>query len=98
MKIILTAFLLLVSLSLVAQKDIVITGVVKDSLDVPLPGTVVSIKDTEIGTICNIDGEYSITIPANKIDKNMVLVYFIVGFKPKELKLNLSILKTTKKL
>ena len=73
-----TILLLLISLPLVAQKNVVITGIVRDSLNQPMPGATVVIKDTQIATMCNLEGEYTITIPASKINKNMILVFWQV--------------------
>jgi len=49
-----------------------ISGVVQNQNGLPIPGVTVSIKNTNRGTVTNLDGEYNITAPANGI-----LVFFL---------------------
>jgi len=59
----------------------VIKGTVTDATTgYGLPGVNIFLKGTNIGTITNVDGTYSIEIPAKK----SVLVYSFVGYKTKE--------------
>ena len=53
-----------------------ITGIVKDQEGVPIPGVNVIVSGSSIGTITNLDGEY--TIAARVGD---TLVYSYIGFK-----------------
>jgi len=57
-----------------------ITGKVTSADDgLPIPGVSVSVKGTTTGTITNVEGTYSLTVPENE-----VLVFSFVGMKPKE--------------
>lgn len=64
------------------QKGIQVSGTVVDREKSSLPGVVVSIKDTDRGTTTDIDGHFYIDVA----DKNAVLVFSYVGYKPKEIK------------
>ncbi len=56
-----------------------ITGVVTDSEgQEPLPGVTVVVVGTTIGTISDLDGKYSINVPASK----NVLGFSFIGFEP----------------
>ena len=57
-----------------------ISGVVEDPKGLPIPGVTITIKDTNRGTVTNLDGEYSITAPANGI-----LVFSFIGYKTVEI-------------
>lgn len=59
-----------------------IKGIVSDA-DGPLVGVTVAVKGTTIGTITNIDGEYTIQSP----NKDGVLVASYIGFLPQEIKI-----------
>ncbi|GAA5040040.1 SusC/RagA family TonB-linked outer membrane protein [Marivirga lumbricoides] len=69
--------LLLVTTSLFAQ-DRVVKGTVTDANDVPLPGATIRVKNTTIGTVTDIEGNFAITIPEN--EQNIIEITFI-GFK-----------------
>jgi TonB-linked SusC/RagA family outer membrane protein len=49
-----------------------------------LPGVTVLVKDTQIGTVTNIDGEYTIEVTGN----NPVLVFSYVGYETTEVPVN----------
>ena len=51
------------SVNLIAQK--VITGTVTDESQKPLSGVTVQIKGTTIGTFTDINGKFTITVPAD---------------------------------
>lgn len=57
-----------------------VSGVVTDRNGLPIPGVTVSIKNTNRGTVTNLDGEYNVTAPANGI-----LVFSYVGYKKQEI-------------
>ncbi len=59
---------------LFAQKEI--TGVVLDDKNEPLTGATVVIKGTDQGTVTNIEGKFSITVP----DENTVLEISFIGY------------------
>lgn len=58
----------------------VVTGTVYDEKGITLPGVGVMVKGTSVATSTNIDGKYSITIPAN----GTVLVYSFIGSTSQE--------------
>jgi TonB-linked SusC/RagA family outer membrane protein len=57
-----------------------VSGVVRDQNGLPIPGVTVSIKNTNRGTVTNLDGEYNITAPANG-----TLVFSYIGYKTVEI-------------
>lgn len=68
--------------------DIKITGVVKDSTGVSLPGVSVTVKGmpkgSAIGTVTDGNGRYVLTVP----DEAKILVFTSVGMKPIEVEIN----------
>jgi len=73
--------LLMVGVQLVNAQQRTITGkVTSDEDGSSLPGVSVSVKGTTTGTITNIDGEYSLAVPADA----QALVYSFVGMIAKE--------------
>lgn len=73
----LTAILVTVNMS--AQKEVSIRGSVKDSQGAPVVGAAVQVKGTNIGSITDIDGNYSL-----KADGSAVLVMSSIGYKTVE--------------
>lgn len=55
--------------------DKVITGKVLDENGLPLPGATVLVEGTTAGTVTNIDGEYTITVP-----EGAVLLFSYIGY------------------
>ncbi|WP_010528498.1 TonB-dependent receptor [Thermophagus xiamenensis] len=68
------------SLGNVQQTEINIRGRVTNEEGEPIPGATVAVKGTTIGTITDMDGNYSLTIPADA----EVLVFSFVGMKTVE--------------
>lgn len=66
--------------AVVSQEDGVVTGLVVDQKGVPLPGVSIVIKGTTTGITTDIDGKYSLEVPAN----DAVLVFSFVGMKSVE--------------
>ena len=66
--------------ALLAQQRTV-TGLVRDNLKEPMPGLTVMLKGTETGTITNVDGKFSISVPGN----DAVLVFSFVGYNTQEI-------------
>lgn len=64
-----------------AQQQRTITGKVTDYTGAPLPGVTVVVKNTTIGIVTNLNGEYSLQVPENA----QVLVYSFVGMQPQEI-------------
>lgn len=64
------------------QKGIKASGTVVDNENNPLIGATVTVKGTKIIAITDMDGHFYIDVP----DKNSVLVFNYLGFKPQEVK------------
>ena len=64
------------------QDDDVITGVVRDAGGETLPGVSVYLKDTNRGTVTDIDGRFSIDVDDVE---DPVLVFSFVGFQDQEI-------------
>lgn len=77
-----TAGLILVSQRQEQPKAITISGTVRDEKGTPMPGVTVIIKGTTVGTATDMDGRYSMTLPASV--SNPVLVYSFIGMETKE--------------
>ena len=74
-------FLLFSGIMYAQQRQV--TGQIIDSEDgVSIPGVNVVIKGTALGTITDVDGRYTISIP----DEEIVLVYSYVGYISQEVK------------
>ena len=65
----------------VAEQKKVISGTIKDSKGITLPGVSVVVKGTTIGTVTNADGSFQLRIP----DGAQTLVFSFVGMKPQEI-------------
>lgn len=74
--------LMIYSVSMYAQVNI--TGVVNDSNSEPLIGVNVILKGTRQGTVTNIDGEFTLTVP----NTNEIIEFSYVGFQTQEIPLN----------
>jgi hypothetical protein len=58
-----------------------VSGIVFDSNHDPMPGVTVMVNGTTIGTVTDISGNYSLTVPSNATN----LSYSFIGFKQKTL-------------
>ena len=63
-----------------AQQGLKVKGKVTDATNSPLPGVAVIVKGTTIGSITDIDGNYSLS----GIPQNAILQFKFVGMKTKE--------------
>ena len=73
---ILTLFFILFSVAISAQ-GLQVKGVVTSADDgQPLPGVSISVKGTTTGVLSDMNGSYSLSVPANSI-----LVFSFVGMK-----------------
>ncbi|WP_162339461.1 SusC/RagA family TonB-linked outer membrane protein [Cyclobacterium salsum] len=63
--------------------DIEVSGQVVDQSGEPLPGVAVSVAGTTIGTITNIDGEYSLNVP-----EEGELIFSFIGFATQRIAIN----------
>lgn len=80
-KLLLFGLALCFGLSSVLAQTKQITGKVTSADDgLPIPGVSVTVKGTTTGTITNVDGNFSLTVPENE-----VLVFSFVGMKPQEI-------------
>lgn len=78
-KIIQTLILSLLSVSLLAQSQIEVTGRVVDGKGEPLAGVAVMVKGSAVGVITDLDGRYSIKVP-----EGAVLVASCISYKNSE--------------
>ena len=69
------------NVELTQQQPISVSGTVTDASGETLVGVSVSIKGSNNGTITNVDGIYSITVP----NANTVLTFSYIGFKTYEI-------------
>ncbi|MFY0255551.1 SusC/RagA family TonB-linked outer membrane protein [Chitinophaga sp. 30R24] len=65
------------SVKLVQQQSITVSGKVTDTDGKPLIGVNVSVKGTQIVTVTNVDGKYSINVP----NTNVVLSFSYIGYR-----------------
>ncbi len=65
----------------VAEQKKVISGTIKDSKGITLPGVSVVVKGTTIGTVTNVEGTYQLRVPEGA----PTLVFSFVGMKPQEI-------------
>ncbi len=81
------------SLTLVQQQTKTIRGVITDAKGSPIPGVTVVVKsNTNIGTITNADGEYTL----NRVPEGVTLAFSFVGMKTREISVsNKSLINVT---
>lgn len=75
-------FFLAVSASLLSMAQIPVSGVVVDEKGESLPGVNVQIKGQNKGTVTDIDGKFSLSVP----EANSILAFSYIGYDKKELK------------
>jgi TonB-dependent SusC/RagA subfamily outer membrane receptor len=68
------------SLSIYSGEGVMVTGNVKDKED-PLPGVMVMVKGTTIGTVTDLNGDYGLVVPYN----NKELIFSYIGYKTTEI-------------
>jgi TonB-linked SusC/RagA family outer membrane protein len=73
-------FSLFIVQNAVGQTNVQIQGTVLDDTGFPLPGVNVIIKGTTTGTVTDLDGKYSLGVPADA-----TLVFTFVGFETQEI-------------
>ena len=69
------------SLEELFQQQLTITGTVTDPDGTPLPGASVVIKGTQMGTVTDVNGAYSLPVP----DANTTLVFSFIGYATQEI-------------
>ena len=81
---ILYLFLLFSITTIFAQQGITVTGVISDQTGETLPGVSIQVKGTTTGTITDINGKYTLSVPG----RDAVLVFSYIGFNNQELAVN----------
>jgi TonB-dependent starch-binding outer membrane protein SusC len=61
--------------------DIIVSGVLTDESDNPLPGVNVLVKGSTVGTTSDAQGKYSLSVP----DENAILVVSFIGYITQEI-------------
>ncbi len=80
----LAIILLILPISLLAQENILVTGMVTEAdTGMPVPSVNVVEKGTSNGVLTNFDGEFAIEVPSDAI-----LVFSFVGYETQEVALN----------
>lgn len=74
---------LLTGWTLAIAQTIPVKGIIKDSKGETLPGVSVKVKDSNLGVLSGLNGEFSITVPGNS-----TLVFTYLGFKQLEEQVN----------
>ena len=64
-------------------QNVTVSGIVKDPTGEPVIGASVTVKGTNMGTVTNIDGQYTLQCPAKG-----TLVFSYLGMKPKTVDIN----------
>ncbi|MBW3467833.1 SusC/RagA family TonB-linked outer membrane protein [Arthrospiribacter ruber] len=77
----LVALLFALTIQVNAQNR-VIQGTITDENGEPIPGTSVTVKGTTVGTVADIDGNYSLNAP-----ETGVLVFSFIGFQTREVQI-----------
>lgn len=72
-----------VSASNLQEEQQVIKGEVLDQEGIPLPGVTVKVQGSSLGTITNLEGEFSLAVS----DLDITLIFSYIGFKTKEVKI-----------
>jgi TonB-linked SusC/RagA family outer membrane protein len=73
-------FILLDSFNVLGQTDRTVRGKITNESGQPLPGVNVLVKGSTIGTVTDVDGNYSLNVP----EENAVLVFSFIGFLTQE--------------
>lgn len=77
------ALALMVAFTVDAQ-DLVVRGKVTSQDGESIPGANITVKNTTIGTVTNVDGSYSLQVPG----ENQTLVFSFIGFVSQEISVN----------
>src|SRR6187397_608547 len=75
--------MLLVTLSLAAQAQVIITGTVKAADNEPLIGASILVKNTMTGTTVDVTGAFRLQLDDSQ--KNGTLVFSFIGFVSQEI-------------
>lgn len=77
----LSIMLFLIGSLLAFGQDLTVSGTVSEETGDPLPAVAVSVKGTAVGTVTDLNGEYSIEVPSGSI-----LVFSFVGMETTEVR------------
>ncbi len=77
----------MISLTAISQNRFTISGYVTDEQGEAITGVYVIVPNSSFGTITNVYGFYSLTLPAG----NYVIRYSFVGFETREQQVNLTV-------
>ncbi len=77
----------MISLTAVSQNRFTLSGYVTDEQGEAITGVYVIVPNSSYGTITNVYGFYSLTLPAG----NYVIRYSFIGFETKEQQLSLTV-------
>ena len=58
-----------------------VTGKISDESGNPLPGVNIQVEGTTVGTISDLNGQYTLSVPG----PNAVLVYTFIGYNPQKI-------------
>lgn len=81
-KVLLILSCLLLSIGFIVAQTTKVTGTVVDSNGEPVVSASIVVKGTTVGTVSDLDGNFSINVP----DGNKTLVFSLIGMKPVEAK------------
>ena len=65
-------------------QEVSVSGTVTDEFGEPLPGVSILLKGTSVGTISDMNGKYSLSVPS----EDATLVFSFVGYTTEEIQLN----------
>ncbi|NDV81202.1 TonB-dependent receptor [Bacteroides sp. 51] len=68
-------------LSLTANAQVSVSGVVTDAMNEPLPGISIAVENSTTGTITDLDGKYNLTVP----NSNSTLIFSFIGYKTQKI-------------
>jgi TonB-linked SusC/RagA family outer membrane protein len=86
-------FFVAINTTLVLAQQKTIKGTVTDDKGITMPGVTVKVKNTTVGTLTDMDGKYSITVPSD----NATLIFSFIGYGAKEQAANQSVLNVALK-
>lgn len=65
-------------------QTLTVKGIVSDEKNTPIPGVTVAVKGTTVGTVTDIEGQYTISVPSG----NKFLTFSFVGMTTQEVNVN----------
>ncbi|MCD4791098.1 MAG: carboxypeptidase-like regulatory domain-containing protein, partial [Bacteroidales bacterium] len=78
------AFMFFIGMQFLQAQDREITGTITSSDDgQPIPGVQIVVKGTTIGTVTDLDGKYTLSVPSDA----KILVFKFVGMIPQEIEI-----------